>query len=79
MVFFDLEATGLKAVAKQPRITEISLVAVNREHLADFAANRGNPTDLKTHPRVVDKLLLCFFPFKRTVDYAATEISGENF
>ena len=66
--FLDLEATGLAAVNKKPRITELSLVAVNRESMFE-PCSRGKA------PRVVDKLVKCFYPMIR-VEQAAAEITG---
>ena len=41
LVYFDLEATGLKSSGK-PRITEISLVAVSKQDVLDLHENTMN-------------------------------------
>ena len=46
-VYMDLESTGLKK--DRPRITELSLVAVEPRHISE-------------KPRVLNKLTLCFNP-----------------
>ena len=66
--FLDLEATGLPAVNKKPRITEFSLVAVNRESMFE-------PCQPGKTPRVLDKLVKCFYPMIR-VEQKAAEITG---
>ena len=53
-VFFDLEATGLQKT--NPKITELSFVAVRRHGLTDTPKTKA--------PRVMEKLSLCFCPMK---------------
>ena len=69
-VFLDLESTGLGGNGKQPRITELSLIAVHRDNLQD-------PCKDDT-PRVLNKLTLCTYPMK-VVEHAAGQITGETF
>ena len=67
LVYCDLEATGLKSSGR-PRITELSLVAVNTENILELSQK------LRTHhpknnievesllPRVMNKLTVCLYP-----------------
>ena len=69
-VYFDLEATGLKSSGR-PRITKISLIAVNSGDMFDL--NMKLTEDLKSSneknkiqvdiclPRVLNKLTLCVY------------------
>jgi len=69
LVYFDIEATGLKSSGK-PRISEISLVAVNVHDFLNLSAKlsklKSKPTDKamleQVVPRVVNKLTLCVYP-----------------
>ncbi|ESN96700.1 hypothetical protein HELRODRAFT_189337 [Helobdella robusta] len=71
-VFVDLEATGLT----QPRITEVSLVAVNR---LSMETARQMPVSFESRssylPRVVNKLTLCVSPLK-TIEQTASDMTG---
>lgn len=62
-VFFDLEGTGL---TDNPRITEISLMAIHRLAIDDAAvAVTGISTDRSQYlPRVINKLTICMYPMK---------------
>ena len=68
LVYFDLEATGLKSSGR-PRISEISLVAVKSRDVQDFhsgivnhlAANKAGKKIESILPRVIDKLTLCVY------------------
>ncbi|VUZ57708.1 unnamed protein product [Hymenolepis diminuta] len=66
-VFFDTETTGLLREDFHPRITELSMVAVNRVDLLN---------GVKT-PRVQNKISLCFNPLSEFHPVAA-KISGLN-
>ncbi|KAJ2953194.1 hypothetical protein O0L34_g771 [Tuta absoluta] len=67
-VFLDLEGTGLpEEENNQTKITEMSLVAVKREHLLNCESGKA--------PRVQTKLTLCFNP-ERKIKAFASEISG---
>ena len=67
LVYCDLEATGLKNCGR-PRITELSLVAVNTESILDLNTmlishlqkNRIKVESL--FPRVMNKLTVCVYP-----------------
>jgi three prime repair exonuclease-1 len=72
LVYFDLEATGLRSSGK-PRICEISLLAVNTQdvlHLhkkimEHFKTGRKEATPVNLDhllPRVINKLTLCVYP-----------------
>ena len=69
-IFLDLESTGLGGNGKQPRITELSLVAVHRDNLQDPCKG-----DI---PRVLNKLTLCTYPMK-VVEPEAAHITGQYF
>ena len=66
IVYFDLESTGLKESGR-PRISEISLVAVNTK---DFLKSQSYINDLiskkencdKILPRILNKITLCVYP-----------------
>lgn len=67
-VFIDLETTGLpKVELNKTRITELSMVAVKRQHLLDTRAGAT--------PRVQHKLTLCFNP-RRMIADECSEVTG---
>jgi DNA polymerase III epsilon subunit-like protein len=67
LVYCDLEATGLKNSGR-PRITEVSLVAVNTASILDLNAmllSRLQKSKIKVEsmlPRVMNKLTVCVYP-----------------
>ena len=72
LVYFDIEATGLKSSGR-PRISEISFVAINNQEILNLnhkLLEKLNDTkspeqilDLETFlPRVLNKLALCVYP-----------------
>lgn len=64
-VFFDLETTGLpRQEHNKTKITELSLIAVNKEHLLDSSGRKV--------PRVQNKLTLCLNPQKMIQDESTT-------
>ena len=65
-VFLDFEATGLQT--EQPKITEMSMVAVHRHALTNTPKNKP--------PRIINKLTLCFYPKKR-LSAGASNITGK--
>lgn len=85
-VYFDLEATGLRNSGK-PRITELSLVAVNQHDVLDMhdrinqlKTKYDSISDIvsrleKLNPRVINKLTLCFYPMT-TIMPGVTAITG---
>ena len=71
-VYFDLEATGLKSSGR-PRISEISFVAVNSEHVEELNLKIQNHLRKRNNqdyvfqlesllPRVLNKITLCVYP-----------------
>ena len=85
LVYFDVEATGLKS-AGRPRICELSLVAVNvkdvltvSESIKDISKNRTIESSLiqlrKLSPRIVNKLTLCIYPMA-TIVPLVSDITG---
>jgi hypothetical protein len=78
-VFFDLEGTGL---TDNPRITEISMIAINRAAGMEmvYKARKnlwapGLPEGPPDLPRVQNKLTICVYPMK-PVCIEAAEITG---
>ena len=64
LVYCDLEATGLKNSGR-PRITELSLVAVNTESILDLNEMLLSQSKVKVErmlPRVMNKLTVCVYP-----------------
>jgi len=85
LVYFDLEATGLKSSGK-PRITELSLVAVNLQDVLELhksitkyreteGRNNLRQSLESLHPRVINKLSLCFYPMT-TIMPGVTALTG---
>ena len=81
LVYFDLEATGLKSSGK-PRITELSLVAVNiedvldlQEKLVDNCKQNKKLNVSSLVPRVLNKLTLCVYPMAPILP-VVTNITG---
>ena len=72
LVYFDIEATGLKSSGR-PRISEISFVAINTQEILNLnhklleklndMNSREHILELETFlPRVLNKLTLCVYP-----------------
>ena len=67
LVYFDLEATGRKNSGR-PRISEISLVAVNIEDVLELHSQLISHLPGCRHeiesllPRVMNKLSICVYP-----------------
>jgi three prime repair exonuclease-1 len=85
LVYFDLEATGLKSSGR-PRISELSLIAVNiqdvlqmNKAIMDNIKNRTVESSVlqtrKLSPRVVNKLTLCVYPMA-TIVPLVSDITG---
>ena len=85
LVYFDVEATGLKS-AGRPRISELSLLAVNikdvlkmSEAIKDNIQNRTIESSLlqlrQLSPRIVNKLTLCIYPMA-TIVPLVSDITG---
>ena len=85
-VFFDLEATGLRSSGR-PRITEISLIAVNVDDTLKLKSRiealqmcrNSDETVLyveRLQPRIENKLTLCVYPMA-TIVPCVTDITAE--
>ena len=76
LVFFDIEATGLKSTTYKPRITEMSLIAINYKDFLKIRCLPESSTESQSNslsfqngttynlPRVTNKLTLCINPLK---------------
>ena len=85
LVYFDLEATGLKSAGK-PRICELSFLAVNIQDMLDMnlilmKSIKSRKIDNNLHqarnllPRIVNKLTLCVYPMA-TIVPVVSDITG---
>ena len=82
LVYFDIEATGLKSSGR-PRITEVSFVAVNNQGILDLHRKIQNHVETEKDnmllesllPRVINKLTLCIYPMA-TIMPDVTDITG---
>ena len=81
LVYFDIEATGLKSSGK-PRICEISLVAVNTEDVLNLGVTNkeDNPfCEVSFLPRIVNKLTLCVYPMAVVVPLVSDLTGLDNY
>jgi len=93
LVYFDLEATGLRNSGR-PRITELSLVAVNLHDVLELHTSidkfktetsgildkdKGSPTVDALLPRVLNKLSLCFYPMTTIVPHVTALTGLDNY
>ena len=89
LVYFDLEATGLKSSGR-PRICELSLLAVNFQDVSDFnmaliasLENGRSESDLlqvrNLSPRILNKLTLCVFPMATIVPLVSDFTGLDNY
>ncbi|XP_030027396.2 three prime repair exonuclease 2-like [Manduca sexta] len=77
-VFFDLETSGLPSEEhNRSRITELSMVAVRRDHILDQAELVKSKNSEPLCPRVINKLTLCLNPRKMITD-GSTRVTGMN-
>ena len=89
-VYFDLEATGLKSSGR-PRISEISFVAVNSEHVEELNLKIQNHLRKRNNqdyvfqlesllPRVLNKITLCVYPMATIMPEVSdiTELDNYN-
>ena len=77
LVYFDLEATGLKSSGR-PRICEISLVAVDIQDILQLGLRLNEDKQLcedSYFPRIVNKLTLCVYPMAIIVPLV-TDLTG---
>ena len=81
LVYFDIEATGLKSSGR-PRITEISFLAVKMDDTLNLSFeimqllknghSEGNLLQLESlQPRIVNKLTLCVYPMATIVPHVS--------
>ena len=64
IVYFDIEATGLKS-SGMPRICELSFVAVNSQDVPQLASKIKEDKNFCENsfvPRVINKLTMCIYP-----------------
>ena len=91
LVYFDLEATGLKSSGK-PRITEISLVAVSKQDVLDLHENTMNLVKSKKCveqrmsqynalmlPRVLNKMTICVYPMATIMPLVSSITGLDNY
>jgi three prime repair exonuclease-1 len=89
LVYFDLEATGLKSSGK-PRICELSLLAVNIQDvldlkmtLIDYLDKGKSENDFlqarSLSPRILNKLTLCVYPMATIVPLVSDLTGLDNY
>ena len=81
LVYFDLEATGLKSSGR-PRICEISFVAVNIEDVLQLGLRLNEDRSLceiSFLPRIVNKLTLCVYPMAIIVPLVSDLTGLDNY
>ena len=80
LVYFDLEATGLKNSGR-PRITELSFVAVNTKDVLELHSKlmthlqEGKANVESILPRIMNKLTVCVYPLA-IIKPEVSEITG---
>ena len=80
LVYFDIEATGLKSSGR-PRISELTLVAVNIEDFLEVSSQMKHHFPECTNriesmlPRVMNKLTICVYPMA-SIRPEVSEITG---
>ena len=81
LVYFDLEATGLKSSGR-PRICEISLVAVDIQDILQLGLRLNEDKQLcedSYFPRIVNKLTLCVYPMAIIVPLVSDLTGLDNY
>ena len=81
LVYFDLEATGLKSSGR-PRICEISFVAVNIEDVLQLGLRLNEDRKLCEKsflPRIMNKLTLCVYPMAIIVPLVSDLTGLDNY
>jgi DNA polymerase III epsilon subunit-like protein len=81
IVYFDLEATGLKDSGK-PRICEISFVAVSTQDVLQFGLKMNEDRKLSEEtflPRIMNKLTLCVYPMALIVPLVSDLTGLDNY
>lgn len=78
-IFFDLETSGLPR-DNPVKITEISLVAAQRDHILDTHSgiSKENSYNLEFLPRVLNKFSFTIYPSK-LIHPMASAVSGKAF
>ena len=80
LVYFDLEATGLKNSGRS-RITELSFVAVNTKDVLELHSKlmthlqEGKANVESILPRIMNKLTVCVYPLA-IIKLEVSEITG---
>ena len=81
IVYFDLEATGLKS-SGMPRICELSFVAVNIQDVPQLGSKINEDKNFCEHsfvPRVINKLTLCIYPMAIIVPLVSDLTGLDNY
>ena len=89
LVYFDIEATGLKSSGK-PRICELSLIAVNIQDVLSlnlkikcFLDKDNSESDLRQamslSPRILNKLTICVYPMATIVPLVSDLTGLDNY
>ena len=89
LVYFDIEATGLKSSGR-PRITEISFLAVKMDDTLNLSLeimqllknghSEGNLLQLESlQPRIVNRLTLCVYPMATIVPHVSDITGLDNY
>ncbi len=78
LVYFDIEATGLKSSGR-PRICEISLVAVNTHDLVISKSENKQYCEVNFLPRIVNKLTLCVYPMAVVIPLVSDLTGLDNY
>ena len=78
LVYFDIEATGLKSSGR-PRICEISLVAVNTQDVVNSKKRDEQYCEVSFLPRIMNKLTLCIYPMAVIVPLVSDLTGLDNY
>ena len=89
LVYFDLEATGLKSSGK-PRICELSLVAVDIqdvlklnklmvENIKNKSIGSNSSQERNFTPRIINKVTLCVYPIAIIVPLVSDITGLDNY
>ena len=81
LVYFDIEATGLKSSGR-PRICEMSFVAVGIQDILQLGLRlngNGKLSEESSLPRIVNKLTLCVYPMAIIVPLVSDLTGLDNY
>lgn len=81
LVYFDIEATGLKSSGR-PRICELTFLAVNMKDVLELNVNDYNMKGQNKEvllPRIVNKLTLCIYPMATIVPQVSDMTGLDNY